>query len=120
MGRGGQNRAIERTVLRRRSHDRVTQHPLNRAKEAWLELGGAVNDSRNLWPEPGGSPNPKDSVENALRHLSVDDPVGGRKRGGCHARPLRGDVNGPPQMVRVAQGRVGWPASSVPAARRPR
>ncbi len=37
-----------------------------------LELGGAVNDSRNLWPEPGGSPNPKDSVENALRHLVCD------------------------------------------------
>jgi hypothetical protein len=32
-----------------------------------LELGGAVNDPRNLWPEPGGVPNPKDSVENALR-----------------------------------------------------
>lgn len=31
-----------------------------------LELGGATNDARNLWPEPGGSPNPKDSVENAL------------------------------------------------------
>jgi hypothetical protein len=31
-----------------------------------LELGGAVNDSRNLWPEPGGSPNPKDAVENRL------------------------------------------------------
>lgn len=32
-----------------------------------LELGGATNDARNLWPEPGASPNPKDSVENALR-----------------------------------------------------
>ena len=32
-----------------------------------LELGGAVNDPRNLWPEPGASPNPKDSVENDLR-----------------------------------------------------
>ncbi len=32
-----------------------------------LELGGAVNDPRNLWPEPGASPNPKDSVEDALR-----------------------------------------------------
>jgi len=31
-----------------------------------LELGGATNDRRNLWPEPGASPNPKDSVENAL------------------------------------------------------
>jgi hypothetical protein len=34
-----------------------------------LELGGAANDPRNLWPEPGSSPNPKDSVENALHRL---------------------------------------------------
>jgi hypothetical protein len=31
-----------------------------------LELGGATNDPRNLWPEPGASPNPKDAVELAL------------------------------------------------------
>ena len=31
-----------------------------------LELGGAANDARNLWPEPGGSPNPKDKLENRL------------------------------------------------------
>lgn len=31
-----------------------------------LELGGATNDSRNLWPEPGASPNPKDEVEDEL------------------------------------------------------
>jgi hypothetical protein len=37
-----------------------------------LELGGAVNDPRNLWPEAGGSPNPKDSVENALRRMVCD------------------------------------------------
>ena len=35
-----------------------------------LELGGAANDARNLWPEPGGSPNPKDKLENRL-HLLV-------------------------------------------------
>ena len=34
-----------------------------------LELGGAVNDPRNLWPEPGGSPNPKDEVEDRLNEL---------------------------------------------------
>jgi hypothetical protein len=34
-----------------------------------LELGGAANDPRNLWPEPGTSPNPKDAVENALHRL---------------------------------------------------
>lgn len=35
-----------------------------------LELGGAANDSRNLWPENGGSPNKKDREENAL-HAKV-------------------------------------------------
>jgi hypothetical protein len=34
-----------------------------------LELGGAANDDRNLWPEPGGSPNPKDRLENRLHSL---------------------------------------------------
>ena len=37
-----------------------------------LELGGAVNDARNLWPEAGASPNPKDSVENALHRMVCD------------------------------------------------
>ena len=31
-----------------------------------LELGGARNDARNLWPEPGRAPNPKDSLESRL------------------------------------------------------
>lgn len=31
-----------------------------------LELGGAPNDARNLWPEPGRAPNPKDSLEGRL------------------------------------------------------
>jgi len=37
-----------------------------------LELGGARNDARNLWPEPGASPNPKDSLEARL-HARVCD-----------------------------------------------
>jgi hypothetical protein len=37
-----------------------------------LELGGARNDARNLWPEPGTSPNPKDSLEDRL-HARVCD-----------------------------------------------
>ncbi len=37
-----------------------------------LELGGATNDPRNLWPEPGASPNPKDTVENDLREQVCD------------------------------------------------
>ena len=34
-----------------------------------LELGGSRNDARNLWPEPGASPNPKDGLEDRLRTL---------------------------------------------------
>ena len=34
-----------------------------------LELGGAPKDSRNLWPEKGGIPNPKDRLENRLKGL---------------------------------------------------
>lgn len=37
-----------------------------------LELGGARNDARNLWPEPGGVPNPKDQLENRLREQVCD------------------------------------------------
>ena len=37
-----------------------------------LELGGASNDGRNLWPESGASPNLKDKVEGYL-HLRVCD-----------------------------------------------
>jgi hypothetical protein len=40
-----------------------------------LELGGATNDLRNLWPEPGGSPNPKDAVENELRQQVCDGQI---------------------------------------------
>jgi hypothetical protein len=35
-----------------------------------LELGGASADPKNLWPEPGASPNPKDKTEN-LCHRKV-------------------------------------------------
>ena len=37
-----------------------------------LELGGATNDARNLWPEPGASPNPKDKVEDHLNQEVCD------------------------------------------------
>ena len=37
-----------------------------------LELGGAPNDPRNLWPEPGASPNPKDELEERLRAMVCD------------------------------------------------
>jgi hypothetical protein len=34
-----------------------------------LELGGDPNDPRNLWVEPGASPNPKDGIESQLHQL---------------------------------------------------
>ena len=34
-----------------------------------LELGGDPNDPRNLWVQPGASPNPKDGVESQLHDL---------------------------------------------------
>ena len=34
-----------------------------------LEVGGDPNDPRNLWIEPGASPNQKDGVESRLREL---------------------------------------------------
>ncbi len=40
-----------------------------------LELGGATNDPRNLWPEPGESPNPKDAVEDELNHEVCDGQI---------------------------------------------
>jgi len=40
-----------------------------------LELGGAPDDPKNLWPEPGASPNPKDKVENALNAAVCDGHV---------------------------------------------
>ena len=50
-----------------------------------LELGGAVNDPRNLWPEPEGSPNPKDSVESALHRMVCDGEMS-LARGAAHHR----------------------------------
>ena len=41
-----------------------------------LELGGARNDSRNLWPEPGGAPNTKDRLEGRLRELVCSGRLG--------------------------------------------
>ncbi|MHB8691518.1 MAG: hypothetical protein ACYDHH_09760 [Solirubrobacteraceae bacterium] len=40
-----------------------------------LELGGASNDPRNLWPEPGAAPNVKDSLENRLNDLVCSGTV---------------------------------------------
>jgi len=40
-----------------------------------LELGGDPNDPRNLWIEPGASPNPKDGVESRLHQLVCEGRV---------------------------------------------
>jgi hypothetical protein len=40
-----------------------------------LELGGDPNDPRNLWIEPGASPNPKDGVESRLHELVCEGRV---------------------------------------------
>ncbi len=40
-----------------------------------LELGGAGNDPRNVWPEPGASPNPKDALENRLNEMVCDHAI---------------------------------------------
>lgn len=39
-----------------------------------LELGGS-NDATNLWPEPGASPNPKDSTERALNRAVCEGRI---------------------------------------------
>jgi hypothetical protein len=40
-----------------------------------LELGGDPNDPRNLWVEPGASPNPKDGVESKLHQRVCEGRV---------------------------------------------
>ena len=44
-----------------------------------LSLGGAPSDSANLWPEPGGIPNPKDRLEYRLYRLVCDHALGLRE-----------------------------------------
>lgn len=40
-----------------------------------LELGGSPTDPKNLWPEPGNSPNPKDKIENLCNQKVCDGQV---------------------------------------------
>ena len=40
-----------------------------------LEVGGDPNDPRNLWIEPGASPNPKDGIESRLHELVCEGRV---------------------------------------------
>lgn len=40
-----------------------------------LELGGSPKDPKNLWPELGVSPNPKDKIENLLHKRVCNDAL---------------------------------------------
>jgi hypothetical protein len=40
-----------------------------------LELGGSPTDPKNLWPEPGNSPNPKDKIENLCNQKVCDQEI---------------------------------------------
>lgn len=40
-----------------------------------LELGGSPTDPKNLWPEPGRSPNPKDRIENLCNQKVCDGEI---------------------------------------------
>jgi hypothetical protein len=56
----------------------VTLHPGRRDELDHLislELGGAPNDLKNFWIEPGKIPNPKDHVENALNQAVCDGRI---------------------------------------------
>lgn len=94
-----------------------------------LELGGAANDPRNLWPEPGASPNPKDSLEDRLhadvcagamplataQRLIATDWVGGyRTFIGSPATPAATAPSAAPQSAR------GLCSATVSDARPPR
>jgi hypothetical protein len=40
-----------------------------------LELGGDPTDPKNLWPEPGAIPNPKDKIENLCNKKVCDGEI---------------------------------------------
>jgi hypothetical protein len=62
----------EKRLSMRAYGDRGPLHDYEYDHLVSLELGGARNDPRNLWPELGGSPNPKDALEAHL-HAEVCD-----------------------------------------------
>jgi len=41
-----------------------------------LEIGGSPTDPKNLWPELGNSPNPKDKIENLCHKLVCSGKIG--------------------------------------------
>ena len=56
-----------------------------------LELGGNPTDPKNLWPEPGASPNPKDKIENL-----------------CHEKVCSGQITLERAQQEIA---TNWPAA---------
>jgi hypothetical protein len=94
-----------------------------------LELGGAVNDARNLWPEPGASPNPKDTVENQLharvcsgqmmlaaaQHIIATNWVGFARHHDAGYAPGSGATSIPAPAAAPAAGSSGGPDKPVSA-----
>lgn len=76
-----------------------------------LELGGAANDSRNLWPESGASPNLKDKVENYL-HARVCD--GRMLLAGAQRIIARGWVSFYNQKIKPKPKRKAKPVAPAP------
>jgi hypothetical protein len=69
-----------------------------------LELGGAPDDPRNLWVEPGAIPNPKDGVENKLNQAVCSNliPLATAQRAIAANWVTAFDAAG----LRVSEGRV--------------
>jgi hypothetical protein len=66
----------EKLASMRAYGDHGTAHSYEYDHLISLELGGAPNAAKNLWPEPGASPNPKDKVENLLHREVCDGQIG--------------------------------------------
>jgi hypothetical protein len=77
-----------------------------------LELGGAPDDPRNLWFEPGPTPNPKDAVENKMKRRGVRRAGPAGHSTARHCRQL-GDRVRRGGTVRVKRPRL--PASGADA-----
>lgn len=76
-----------------------------------LELGGSPSSPANLWPEPGASPNPKDSVENAANQAVCT----GKMALAVAQKAIAEDWITLGQQLGVAQQAPTSPGSSGPA-----
>lgn len=68
---------LKTAQIRAYGYSDTNAHDYEEDHQIPLELGGAPRAKRNLWPEfdNGHVPNPKDSVENALRRAVCDGRV---------------------------------------------